>query len=113
MRGRLTGGCRKKISREGLSLCHAQFNGSGPGKRIMGETSIKGFYSRAIMDKARVVRAGLVWWSQRDLNPCFNHAHVFAMFFYMNDFELWIHGHDLNTQDEINGTRKLMVERVS
>jgi hypothetical protein len=113
MRGRLTGGCRKKISREGLSLCHAQFNGSGPGKPIMGETSIKGFYSRTIMDKARVVRAGLVWWSQRDLNPCFNHAHVFAMFFYMNDFELWIHGHDLNTQDEINGTRKLMVERVS
>ena len=113
MRDHLIGGCRKKISREELSLCHAQFNGSGPRKRIMGETSIKGFYSRAIMDKARV-RAGLVWWSQRDLNPCFNHAHVFAMFFYMlNDFELWIHGHDLNTQDEINGTRKLMGERVS
>ena len=89
MRGHLTGGYRKKISREGLSLCHAQFKGSGPGKPIMGETSIKGFYSRAIMDKARVVRAGLVWWSQRELNPCFNHAQVFAMFSdLLNDFEL-------------------------
>ena len=89
MRGQLTGGCRKKISREGLFLCHAQFNGSRPRKRIMGETSIKGFYSRAIMDKARVVRAGLVWWSQRDLNPCFNHAHVFGMFSDMlNELEL-------------------------
>ena len=66
------------------------------------------------MDKARVVRAGLVWWSQRDLNPCFNHAHVFAMFSDMlNDLELGIHRHDLNTQDKINGARKLMVERVS
>jgi hypothetical protein len=66
----LTGGGRKKISREGLSLCHAEFNGSGPSKWIMGGTSIKGFYSRAIMDKTRAVRASLVWWSQRDLNPC-------------------------------------------
>jgi len=85
MRGHLTGGYRKKISREGLSLCHAQLNGSGPRKWIMVETSIKGFYSRAIMDKACVVRAGLVWWSQRELNPCFNHAHAFAMFSYMLD----------------------------
>jgi hypothetical protein len=54
---RLTGGGRKKISREGLSLCHAQVNGSGPRKRIMGETFIIGYYSRAIMDKARAVRA--------------------------------------------------------
>ena len=61
---------RKKIFREGLSLCHAHFNGSGPRKRIMRETSIKGFSSRAIMDEARAIRASLVWWSQRDLNPC-------------------------------------------
>jgi hypothetical protein len=27
---RLTGGGHKKIYREGLSLCHAQFNGCGP-----------------------------------------------------------------------------------
>ena len=81
MRGRTSVEVAVRRSPErGYRFCHAQFNGSGPRKRIMGETSIKGFYSRAIMDKARVVRAGLVWWSQRDLNPCFNHAHVFAMF---------------------------------
>jgi len=83
MRGHLTGGCRKKIFHEGLSLCHAQFNGSGPGKRIMGETSIKGFYSRAIMDKARVVRAGLVLVVPTGFEPvfqsrpCFRHVFLY------------------------------------
>jgi hypothetical protein len=84
---RLAGGGRKRIYREGLSLYHS--NGTGPRRRIMGETPLEGFYSRAIMDGARAARASLVWWSQRDLNPCFNHAHVFAMFSDMlNDFEL-------------------------
>ena len=32
---------------------------------------------------------GNVWWSQRDLNPCFNHDHVFAIYFnVLYDFEL-------------------------
>jgi hypothetical protein len=52
-------------------------------------TLTKGFYSRAIMGEACAARASLMWWSQRDLNPCLNHAHVFAMFSDMlNDFEL-------------------------
>jgi hypothetical protein len=32
-----------KISQEGLSLCHGQINGSGPCKRIMGESPTEGF----------------------------------------------------------------------
>ena len=49
---------------------HAQFDSSGPRKRIMGEAPTEGFYPRAIMDEARAARASLVWWSQQDLNPC-------------------------------------------
>ena len=71
----------------------------------------EGIYSRPIMDEARgtsengQLTGGVlsghqehikwlplgsrkVWWSQRDLNPCFNHDHVFAMYFnVLHDFE--------------------------
>jgi len=41
----------------------------------------------------------LVWWSQRDLNPCFNHAPVFAMVSNrLDDVDRRIHRYDLNTQ---------------
>jgi hypothetical protein len=53
----------------------------GPPKRIMGEVPTEGFYSRAIMDEARAARASLVWWSQRDLNPCFNPTTTSPLFF--------------------------------
>jgi len=44
---RLAGGSRKKIYREGLSLCHAQFNGLHHGG-IMEEDNREWFYFSAI-----------------------------------------------------------------
>jgi hypothetical protein len=67
---RLTGDGRKNIYRDGLSLFHAPFNGAGPRRGIREEAPLEGFYSRAIMVGARKARVSLVWWSQRDLNPC-------------------------------------------
>jgi len=49
----LTGGGRNQISRECLSRCHAQFDGSGPCKQIMGKSPTEGFCPGAIMDEAR------------------------------------------------------------
>jgi hypothetical protein len=55
-----------------------------------------------------LLRSRKCWWSQRDLNPCFNHDHVFAKCSNaLKDFDLRTYRHDLNTQDEINGTRKI------
>jgi len=50
--------CLSRLTNNGL-LRHADFSASC--WRVS---------SRAIIYEARSVRASLVWWSQRDLNPC-------------------------------------------
>ena len=57
---RLTGGGRKKIYREGLSLCHAQFNDCGPRGGLWKKTILKWFYCIA-QSRKPLARFERVW----------------------------------------------------
>ena len=89
----LARGERMQIYQEWLPLCRAQFNISGLRKRIMRELLLNGLIHTQSIDEARAAhtrqrgreseisriaalsgsrQGSSGWWSQRDLNPCFN-----------------------------------------
>jgi hypothetical protein len=86
-------------SLEWLSRCHAQFDGSGPCKRIMGKAPTEGFcFVPAQSWTRRAIRTSLGR-SQRDLNPCFNPTTTSPLFF--RGFEHYLQvrkGRDSNTK---------------
>ncbi len=87
--GGLTGAGRKRIFRKWLSRCHAQFDGSGSCKRTKRKASTEEFCFVLAQSSTRsATRTSLVWWSQRDLNPCFNPTTTSPLFF--GGFEYFI-----------------------
>lgn len=70
---------RKYICQELLPLRFAQLNISGLSKRIIRDLPLNGLIHTQSLDVARAAHASLAWWPQRDLNPCSNHAPVFAI----------------------------------
>jgi len=61
----------------------------GRASGLWGKLLLKDFIHAQSWTRRAWYERAWCWWSQRDLNPCFNHAHVFAMFSdLLNDFEL-------------------------